>query len=299
MDKGNQTTSIATIPATADLVSAEIWRTGVICVDLDGSLTRSDAFADALVMHMGRGPNAWAQVAKWLCAGRAEAKARIAKEQPFDATLSPYNIDLIDWLRGWKAQGVRLVLATAADASVAYAVAHHLDLFDEVIASDGIHNLKSSRKAEALVVKYGAKGFVYVGDSAADLKVWPHAAAAVAVNARPRTITELKALGIPSMVMRARNKKVEGRAFFQAIRPHQWSKNVLVFVPILTAGDVANLGVWLMAILAFIAFSLTASGVYLINDGLDLSSDRRHPRKRNRPFASGALPITYVAAACI
>jgi 4-hydroxybenzoate polyprenyltransferase/phosphoserine phosphatase len=305
MDQESQAGSLglptATTPTTAPItpasVEVEIRRTGVICVDLDGTLARCDAFGDALVMHVGRGPLAWAQMAAWLTRGRASAKAQIAQAQEFDPSLSPYNTDLIDWLRGWKAQGVRLVLATAADISIARAVAEHLDLFDDVIASDGTVNLKSTRKAEALVARYGTKGFVYIGDSTADLKVWPQAAAAVAVNAKAATIRRLEGVGIPVMVMAPRRKKAEGVAFLKAIRPHQWSKNVLIFVPILTAGDVANLQVWLAALLACVACSLTASGVYLINDALDMTSDRRHPRKRFRPFASGSLPVSYASAA--
>lgn len=287
----DDTTSLA-----PDDVAAEILRTGILCVDLDGTLAKNDAFADALIVHLGNGPRGISQVLAALCKDRAEAKEQLAKFQPVDGSIVPYNDALIDWLRAWKAKGVRLVLATAADQAVAESVALHLDLFDDVMASDGKHNLKSTAKAEALVAAYGEEGFVYVGDSTADLKVWQRAAAAVAVNSSPKVAATLSTSPVPSMVMTARNPRAEARSFLKAVRPHQWSKNLLVFVPILTSGEYTNTTVWLLALLAFIAFSLTASGVYLINDALDLNSDRQHPRKRNRPFASGKLPIIYSLA---
>lgn len=288
--------AVISIPPTPDDVAAKIRKTGVICVDLDGTLSRSDSFADALVMHLKHGPAAWIRMLQWLGTGRAHAKARIAAAEPFDAVLSPYNGALIAWLRAWKSQGVRLVLATAADSGIARAVADHLGIFDEILASDGKTNLKSARKAAALVASHGEKGFVYVGDSAADLAVWAHAAAAVAVHAGAGTLRRIDAMAVPHMRIGQRNVGAEARGLIKAMRPHQWSKNLLVFVPIITSGAYDDITGWAMGVLAFIAFSLVASAVYLVNDALDLNSDRRHPRKRNRPFASGNLPIAYLAA---
>jgi 4-hydroxybenzoate polyprenyltransferase len=74
-------------------------------------------------------------------------------------------------------------------------------------------------------------------------------------------------------------------------RVHQWLKNVLLFVPLLAAHELANGGAWLLMALAFLAFSFCASSVYIVNDLLDLESDRLHPRKRERALASGAVPI--------
>lgn len=81
------------------------------------------------------------------------------------------------------------------------------------------------------------------------------------------------------------------RSFLKAIRIHQWSKNILVFVPLLTAHKLSDPHLFLKALDAFLAFSLCASGVYLLNDLVDLDSDRRHPKKKNRPFAAGDLSL--------
>jgi 4-hydroxybenzoate polyprenyltransferase len=78
----------------------------------------------------------------------------------------------------------------------------------------------------------------------------------------------------------------------KVLRPHQWVKNLLVFVPLVTSHRLFDAASLPPAFLAFLAFSLCASGVYVINDALDVEADRQHPRKKNRPFASGELPLS-------
>lgn len=81
------------------------------------------------------------------------------------------------------------------------------------------------------------------------------------------------------------------QAMIKAGRPYQWAKNVLLFVPLLLDNQHWSVALFVLALLAFLCFALMASGVYIINDLLDLQADRIHPTKHNRPFASGALPI--------
>jgi hypothetical protein len=197
---------------------------------------------------------------------------------------------LLAYLREQKASGRKLVLATASDESVAYAVAEFLDLFDEVIASDGEHNLKGEAKARALVARFGLKGFSYVGNDSSDVAVWKVARSAVVVNASRAVDHEVGR----TMVVDARfnDRPSRWRAALSAMRPHQWAKNVLVFVPLIMAHAVTDLAGWGEALCMFAAFCATASGIYLVNDLADLAADRQHPRKRRRPFASGALPLT-------
>src|SRR5262249_21664120 len=159
----------------------------------------------------------------------------------------------------------------AADESIALAVAAHLGLFDEVIASDGAHNLKGAAKAERLVARFGAGGFAYIGDSSADEVVWQQAGETLRVPAPPGRV----------------------RLFLKATRVYQWVKNLLVFLPMLLGHAVLRPGVLRASLVAFLGFGLVASGSYIINDLLDLDSDRAHPRKRRRPFASGDLPLSW------
>ena len=77
----------------------------------------------------------------------------------------------------------------------------------------------------------------------------------------------------------------------KVLRPHQWVKNTLVFLPLLAAHkfDAQTLR---LSVLAFVSFSLVASSAYVVNDLLDLAADRAHPRKSGRPFASGNIPVS-------
>ncbi|MDP9389866.1 MAG: decaprenyl-phosphate phosphoribosyltransferase [Actinomycetota bacterium] len=78
-------------------------------------------------------------------------------------------------------------------------------------------------------------------------------------------------------------------ALVRAARPHQWTKNVLVLAPLLPAGQLLSWSAVAGAGIAFVSFCFAASGIYLLNDVLDVEADRAHPVKRRRPIASGEL----------
>src|SRR5262245_24488337 len=152
-----------------------------LAVDLDGTLIRSDVFADAVVRFVFGGPwNAFVLL-RWIAGGRAYAKARVAESAPFDPATLPYDERVVEWLRTERASGRRLVLATASDVKAAQPVAAHVGLFERVFASDGVTNLKSRNKGEALARAF-PEGFVYAGNAGADLDVWTRASRAVLVN---------------------------------------------------------------------------------------------------------------------
>ncbi len=222
--------------------------------------------------------------------GRAALKRYLVGAADIDVTSLPYDPGVIERIRAWKAEGGRTALVTASDETYARAIADHLDLFDEVHGSDGVRNLKGEGKAAFLQERFGAAGFAYMGDAEADLPVWSRAAKAITVNApaRLRHAAEQSCADVDHLVTRTPT----ARPYVLALRPHQWMKNLLVFLPMLAAHrlDAATV---LTAILAFVCFSLVASSVYLLNDLLDLSADRAHPRKCKRPFASGSVPIAH------
>jgi 4-hydroxybenzoate polyprenyltransferase/phosphoserine phosphatase len=266
-----------------------------LCVDLDGTLLRTDSLVESSLAALQSRPAILPLIPFWLFRGRAVLKRRLAAAASLDASLLPLNPELLAYLREQKLRRRRLVLATAADRRIAEEVARHLDLFDEVIASDGRHNLKGAAKAEALVERFGERGFAYAGNSRADLAVWKHAGAAVVVGASAAlTRAAGKRAPIEHETDRQKGWLNLLRALLRAVRPYQWAKNLLVFVPILTSGDVANLPAWLAALVTFVAFCFTASGIYLVNDLFDLQADRKHKRKRNRPLARGDLPALLV-----
>jgi len=268
-----------------------------LCVDLDGTLIYSDSLEEGIIAADNIGRFALALL-KLPFSGRAAFKHRIANCGKLDTAQLPYNQPLIDYLRAQKEAGRYLVLATAANRLVAESVAGHLGLFDEIIASDETRNLKGRTKAEALCARFGEKGFVYAGNDASDIPVWAAASAAILVNASPGVAH--KAGKLVPLETTLPNRANTALSLLRAMRPHQWLKNLLVFVPPITAHAFRDWASWSSAALAFAAFCATASAIYLINDAVDLAADRRHPRKKLRPFASGSLSLsTGLIAACL
>jgi 4-hydroxybenzoate polyprenyltransferase/phosphoserine phosphatase len=260
-----------------------------LCIDLDGTLIQTDLLVEGVIAVLTNRR----LIGKWprmLATSRAGLKHNVAALAPLDVSLLPYNRPLLSYLREQKVAGRKLVLATAADQCVAHAVADHLDLFDEVIASDGEHNLKGEAKAQALVQRFGLQGFSYVGNESCDMPVWRAAYSAVVVNAS-RAVSEDVSRNV-TVEAHFDGRPSRFRAALTAMRPHQWAKNVLVFIPLIMAHAVTDITAWCDALGAFVAFCATASGIYLVNDLADITADRQHPRKRRRPFASGALPLT-------
>jgi len=260
-----------------------------LCVDLDGTLTYSDTLLEGIASHP-RDARLVDAITTLFLRGRAAFKQRISANAPFDPALLPYNQALLDYLVKEKSEGRHLVLATAANHTIANAVANHIGLFDEVVASDEIHNLKGRAKAAALCARFGRHGFAYAGNDKSDLSVWAASGSALLVNVAPAVARRARKLVPVETAIAGHPAPLS--ALLRAMRPHQWVKNFLVFIPIFTAHAVSDLSAWYSAALVFAAFCATASSIYLFNDATDLAADRRHPRKRLRPFASGALPLS-------
>jgi 4-hydroxybenzoate polyprenyltransferase len=227
----------------------------------------------------------------WLLRGKAYFKERVAERVPLAIDTLPYRDEFLAWMRA-ESTSRPVVLVTAAHRRIAQTVADHLGSFADVIATDG-ENLKGKRKAQALVERYGVRGFDYAGNDRPDLLVWQQARRAIVVGARPAVAADARASANVSLEFEPAPSLTEkGQAWLRALRVYQWVKNLLVFVAPAAAHRILEPATLAPTILAFLVFGLAASGIYLINDLLDLPSDRRHPRKRRRPFASGQLPLT-------
>jgi 4-hydroxybenzoate polyprenyltransferase len=225
----------------------------------------------------------------WLLRGRAYMKQQIASRTDLNPATLPYHQAFLEYLRTEKRKGRRIVLATAADHRLAQRVAQHLGLFSEVVASNGEKNLRGKNKVEALAERFGKRGFDYAGNSSVDLPVWQASRQAIVVNASARLAEQARQIAEVSHVFNQPGSFA--RSLLKSMRPHQWVKNLIIFVPLLTSHRFVESKLVGDAILAFIAFSLCASGVYVLNDLLDLDSDRHHATKKHRPFASGELPL--------
>ncbi|MFT3857455.1 MAG: UbiA family prenyltransferase [Aquabacterium sp.] len=262
-----------------------------VCVDLDGSLIHSDLLLESFLLLIKRNPLYLLLMPFWLLGGKARLKAEIASRVRLDGSALPYTKPFVSWLKAQKEQGRALWLCTASDIRLAQAVADHCGFFDGVLASDGKRNLSGRNKADELVRRFGEKGFDYCGNHRVDLAVWQRARAAVVVNAGESLIAQARAVaqvdtGFAPM-------KGGPRAFLKALRVHQWAKNALIFVPVAAAHELQDSLVLGEALLAFLAFSLCASSVYLLNDMLDLEADRQHHSKCKRPFAAGQISLLF------
>ena len=269
-----------------------------LVVDLDGTLTPTDTLAESVIKLVKQSPLNLLRMPLWLLRGRSHFKDAVAQQAGISAPYLPYNEALVTYLHEQKASGRRIVLATAAHHSIADAVSRHLGLFDQVIATTPGSNLKGKAKLQAIEQSIG-RDFVYAGDSRADLPIWQASTAAILVGVGAKTEARVRrATAVEKSFPRER---VGPGTWVRALRVHQWLKNLLLFVPLLTAFsffDPAKLGTML---LAFAAFSLAASATYIVNDLWDLESDRAHLRKRFRPFARARLSIAngLAAATCL
>jgi 4-hydroxybenzoate polyprenyltransferase len=263
-----------------------------LVVDLDGTLVKTDLLAETASQFVLTQPLRCFKLLIWLMQGKSTLKSHLAHNTSVDVSALPYNEAVVTWLKQEKAQGRSIVLATASHRVLAEEVADHLSLFDEVLATDGSTNLKADAKRAALVAKYGEKGFDYVGNDWADLPVWQSAAQAHVVSRSGSLIDAVRRHDNLGQVF-SDGKPSLAQALLKAMRPHQWMKNLLVFIPLLAAHRYGDAGSVLQALLAFAAFGLTASSVYLLNDLVDVADDRQHARKRQRPFAAGHLSLLH------
>jgi UbiA prenyltransferase family len=255
-----------------------------LVVDLDGTLLRTDLLLESALRLIKQKPWLVLLMPLWLLRGRAYLKREIFHRVRLDVSLLPLNEELLAWLKDEKAHGRSLILATASDYQQACLVAEPLGLFDTVLGSDGQRNLKGREKLKTLVELWGAE-FDYVGNSSSDLEIWRGCRHAILVNTSGRVERSARRGG---NVFRVFPPSLTGfRDALRAMRFYQWIKNLLIFVPAITSHTIFDAFVFRNATLAFFSFGFAASAAYILNDLLDLEEDRRHPAKKQRPFASG------------
>jgi 4-hydroxybenzoate polyprenyltransferase/phosphoglycolate phosphatase-like HAD superfamily hydrolase len=261
-----------------------------LCVDLDGTLVKTDTLIESILILIKKNPGYLISLLWWLQKGKAHLKQQIAQRVKLPIKNLPYHKNFLNYLKQEHQRGRKLILATAAHHNIATAVADHLHIFSEVIASDKNKNVSGITKANILAEKFGQYNFVYAGNSIADLPVWEKAHAGVIVTSSKHVLSQ--AVTVTNVIKRFSSKRISLQILLRALRYHQWVKNILLFTPLIAAHLITDINFVFASIIAFISFSLITSGVYVLNDLLDLSSDRRHFTKKNRPFAAGDLSLT-------
>ncbi len=261
----------------------------VLCVDLDGTIVATDTFLESTILLLKHNPFFIFLLPLWAWRGTAYLKQQVTKRIRLDASSLPYRQDIISYITQEFHEGRTVVLATGSDQQIAQAVGKHLNIFSEIIASDGVTNVVGSKKRQRLEARFGVRGFDYIGNDSADLEVWKSAHGAL-IASSSNTLFQQTATHTP-VLHRFPKPRPSFATILKALRIPQWIKNILIFLPLAAAQKILDPALILPACLAFLCFSLCASGLYLFNDLLDLPADRRHPKKKERPFASGSLPI--------
>ena len=275
---------LAALPAMDNTTLLELARP--LCVDLDGTLVKSDTLVDSLLVLARTRPAALLQVPGWALHGKANLKEKVTSVVTLNVEHLPYNHALLKFLNAEHAAGRKLYLTTGADSVLAHRISRHLGIFEDVLGSDGKINLTGRNKLASFRERFH-EGFDYVGNARPDVPLLAAATEPMLANPDLSLRMLLKKQNIrvaQTFTDRASSLKV----FTKAIRAHQWAKNVLLFLPLLLAHQF-NVISFVNAALAFVSFSLCASATYIINDLLDIEADRQHPRKRLRAFASGNL----------
>ncbi|WCS23811.1 UbiA family prenyltransferase [Methylobacterium sp. NMS14P] len=264
-----------------------------LILDLDRTLLRADVLYEKAIALVRADLLNLLKILYWALSGRAYLKRRMAQAATLDIEALPINTELMAFAQA-EAQSGRLVhMSTATDNVTAAQIARRFSFITNVIASDGVTNLKGQKKAAELARRYPL-GFDYAGDSRADLPVWRAARKAIVVEASGRVE---RAATLAANVVGVFRRPSYARLLFKSMRPHQWVKNALVLVPAILAGRIFEPGALFQLVISFLALSLIASATYILNDIWDVADDRRHWSKKNRPLASGRLPMVYGFAA--
>jgi 4-hydroxybenzoate polyprenyltransferase len=257
-----------------------------LCLCLDGTLTPVRIADERLLVVAKQAPAALMESVRRLIRGKSTRSRQPATPSPIDVYTMPLRLELIEWLRDQRSHGRRLVLVVDGDTASAEQIAAPLGLFDELAPTDSFTGTPAERKRSALVTRFGDHGFDYIGSNVSDKIVWQASRRAIVVG----DASIAKRIGRDTEHVQVfPGAKASLRTWLKAMRLYQWAKNGLVFVPPLLAHVITQPHVLVNATLAFVAFGLCASSVYLVNDLFDLAADRQHPRKRLRPFAAGTL----------
>ena len=267
-----------------------------LCVDLDGTLLKTDTLYELTVRVLKQQPWLLIVLPLWLLRGKHILKRELSRRCQLDSALLPANKHFVDFLLQERQNGRKLFLVTGAHTQVANAIAAHYQLangtplFDGVFATDDTQNLTGENKAALLVKTFGEQAYAYAGNDDVDHVVWRSACERYLINATPAAAARARKAFTFAQEMDLRDP-ITLKLALKAIRLHQWAKNALIFVPILAAHQLLDPVRLSQTLLAFVAFGCCASFSYIINDIGDLDADRKHHSKFKRPFASAALSI--------
>lgn len=249
-----------------------------LVIDLDEVLAHSNLFVEVAFSEIASRPQSLVSILAALLRGKRALQQRIAQSTHFDPSRLLYNKEVLAFLLKALGDGRAVYLASMRyPQQLVQSVAHHLGIFSGWSASDERSDPAGEAGLRSFVQSFGAHGFDYIGRDAVEL---------------PASANVMLATDAPI----SQDSNPGWRTWAKLFRVHQYAKNALVLVPLLTAHQFSALAAS-KAALAAVAFSLCASSAYILNDLVDVTADRAHPTKRDRPLASGAVSPAHGAAA--
>jgi 4-hydroxybenzoate polyprenyltransferase/phosphoserine phosphatase len=258
-----------------------------LLVDVDGTLLKTDLLLESFWAALGQHPLACLRACFTMFFRRPALKQRLAELAQLDVTRLPMRPEVLDVMQAAKADGRVVGLASGGSDRLVRPLSLYLNLTPAPLASQGELNLTGPQKAEVLTALYGVHGFEYIGDSSVDIPVWQAGSGGYIAAPAAALLRRTKAAGL---ALKPLGRPAAKLALVKALRPHQWVKNILLFLPLVAAHRSDIAGLWL-ALWGIAVFSAAASCIYIVNDLLDLAADRQHDTKKARPFASGDAKI--------
>ena len=259
-------------------------------VDLDGTLITTDTLLESIILLLKAYPLKIFSLIIWLFRDKAFFKDKVSKYKIPQADLLPYRDDVLDYIKEEKGKGRKVYLLTAANQKIADKVANHLGCFTGAFGSNDKTNLSGKQKLKRVYEIIGNAQFDYIGNSKADIPIWEKTNKIIMVNSKTVVKNKFKKSDNVQLINQKRHN-TKFKIMIKGMRVHQWVKNSLLFLPIIMAHQFSNVNLLVAVLWAFISFSFCASAVYILNDLLDIETDRKHPTKKNRPLASGLMSV--------
>ena len=267
----------------------------ILCVDLDGTFIKTDMLYESFFYSFFRNPFILVLTVFWLITGgKVKLKEKLANRYRFTARNIPFNDSVRTIISRKKSLGYKVFLVSATYKTIVSRFYNsYQELFDGYFGTDDV-NLSSLHKAQLLNEKFGRENYEYVGNSKDDIPVWNNCSYAYCVTDNKHILGKIT---VKKEQLTSASSKIGSfefvRTVFKQLRCHQWAKNALIAVPVLSCAQILPIHNYLMITIGILSFSLIASSVYIINDIIDLDNDRSHQTKCNRPIASCKLTLIH------
>ena len=262
-----------------------------LIVNLDKTLINSNIFHEIFLSACSKNWRVLFKFFIWFLCRKKNLKEKLNSYSDINVKCLPYNKGVLRYIRQHQKEGGFTTLLVESNKDVAKKIVEYLKLSNVIkISSSKKISLNKNPKENFLKNRYGFKKYDFMGSSLNDLPFWKNANKAISVGANSITARACNQINSNYHHIKLHSAKNTFFTFIKAMRAYHWIKNLIIFIPMLAAHQITTDN-FISSFYAFIVFSLVASSVYIINDLLDLNTDRIHQYKKFRPIASGIISI--------